>query len=229
MTSALLVWTMMTSPVLGADRVSRARESRLADLDALVAKAGLKRPLDEVYLRVFKEEAELELWAGRAGQSMVLLKTFPICAASGVLGPKREEGDLQVPEGFYEVPEFNATSSYHLAMKVSYPNASDRIRGHRTHPGGLIYLHGECASIGCIAIRNEPIEEVYLLSLEARRRPIHLDIYPFRFTAERLAAPTPHQSFWKELYAGDLEFQRTLRPPKVSVDPVTGAYHVRSR
>jgi murein L,D-transpeptidase YafK len=229
MSRALLLWTMVGAQALAADRVSRVRERRAADVEALLAKVGLRVPVDEVYLRAFKEEGQLELWAGRAGQPLVLVKTYPICAASGEPGPKRQEGDLQVPEGFYEVPEFNAFSSYHLAMKVSYPNASDRLRGDRQRPGGLIYLHGACASIGCIAIENGPIEEVYLVSLDARRRPIHFDIFPFRLTEERLAAPSPHQAFWRELYQGELEFQRTHRPPKVSVDPRTGAYTVRSR
>ena len=230
MTSALLVWTLVSTPSLGADRVGRVREKRTDDLEALVAKVGLRLPLDEVYLRAFKEEGELELWgSSKPCQAMVLIKTSPICAASGELGPKRREGDLQVPEGFYQLSEFNPSSSFHLALKVSYPNASDRIRSDREHPGGLIYLHGDCASIGCIAIKDAPIEEVYLLSLDSRRRPIHIDVFPFRMTEERLAAPSPHQAFWKELYEGELEFRRHLRPPKVSVDPVSGAYVVKTR
>ena len=221
---------MVSAQAMAADRVSRARERRSAELELLLAKVGLSHPVGEVYLRVFKEEAELELWAaGKAGQALVLVKTYTICAASGQLGPKRMEGDLQVPEGFYEVSEFNAVSSFHLSMKVSYPNASDRIRGDRARPGGLIYLHGSCASIGCIAIEDGPIEEVYLLSLEARQRPIHIDLFPFRLTEKRLEAPSPHQAFWMELYQGELEFRRTRRPPQVSVDPRTGAYVVKIR
>jgi murein L,D-transpeptidase YafK len=229
MTTVLVACGLFTAQVLAADRVSRARVERTEELKQLVARAGLRLPLDRVYLRVFKEERELELWGADAGKPMTLVKRYPICAASGEAGPKRREGDLQVPEGFYQVSGFNPVSDFHLAMKVSYPNASDRIRSDREHPGGLIFLHGDCASVGCIAIEDGPIEELYLLSLDSRRRPIHIDIFPFRMTEERLELPSPHQAFWNELYQGELEFQRTHRPPDIAVDGTSGAYRLRAR
>jgi murein L,D-transpeptidase YafK len=217
---------LLSLPVLAADRVSDARARRLPELRALAAAAGVPWPVEEAYVRVFKEERQVELWASRAGRPMVLLLTTPICAASGDLGPKRREGDLQVPEGLYEISQYNPTSSYHLALKVSYPNASDRARGDARHPGGLIYLHGHCVSIGCIAIEDGPVELVYLTALEARRQPVAIDIFPFRLTAERLAEDSPQRAFWAELWPAYQAFEARRRRPLFSVDPRTGAYRV---
>lgn len=223
----LLVLLTILPAVALADRVGDVRARRAQDVRALVEAAGLSFPVEEVYLRAFKQERQLELWAGPRGQPLVLVKTYPFCAASGELGPKRKEGDLQVPEGLYEVPEFNPASNFHLSMKVSYPNASDRLRGDPKRPGGLIYLHGSCASIGCIAIEDGPIEEVYLVALDARRRPIRFDIFPMRLTEEALAAQrgSPHAALWAELAPAFTAFEATKRPARFRVDP-SGAYRV---
>lgn len=217
---------LLLSSLAFADKVKEVRALRGADVKALVEKAGLSYPVDEVYLRGFKKDRQLELWAGQRGRPLVLVKTYPFCAASGELGPKRKEGDLQVPEGLYEVPEFNPFSDYHLSMKVSYPNASDRLRSDARRPGGLIYLHGNCASIGCIAIEDGPIEEVYLISLDAKRRPIRFDLFPTRLTDEALAAleGDPHLAFWRELQPAYLSFETSKRPAPFRVSPKTGAY-----
>ena len=216
-------------PIEGADRLSEIRARRTQDVTALLRAAGLTGPVDEVYLRAFKAERELELWAGPRGTPLTLVKRYPFCAASGELGPKRREGDLQVPEGLYEVPEFNPASSFHLSMKVSYPNASDRVRSDRARPGGLIYLHGRCASIGCIAIEDGPIEEVYLLALDARTRPIRFDVFPMRLTAAALAAraDSPHAALWRELQPAFEAFETSRRPARFTVDGTSGAYRVR--
>lgn len=225
----LPVLFVLSAEALAADKVTEVRDRRKADLQALLAAVGLSYPVDEVYLRAFKEERELELWAGKKGQPLTLVKRYPFCAASGELGPKRREGDLQVPEGLYVVPEFNPTSNFHLSMKVSYPNASDRLRSDRQRPGGLIYLHGSCASIGCIAIEDGPIEEVYLLALDARVRPIRFDIFPRRLTDEAMGAldDSPHASLWKELKPAFDGFETSRRPARFTVDAKTGAYRVR--
>lgn len=229
MRALLWVVLLLGSAGFAKDRVSEVRSRRAADLQAMLKRAGLSYPPDELYLRMFKEDRELELWVGQGGRPMVLLSTYPVCAASGELGPKRMEGDLQVPEGFYEVSQFNATSSYHLALKVSYPNASDRVRSDARHPGGLIYLHGGCASIGCIAIEDEPVEEVYLLALDAKVRAIPFHIFPFRMTAQALEAHagSPHAAFWNELAPGYQQFEASHHPARIKVDAKSGAYSVR--
>jgi murein L,D-transpeptidase YafK len=218
------------------DRVAAARQNQARALSELFAAAGVEYPPAELYLRAFKHERELEVWAGPRGKPLTKVKTYPFCAASGELGPKRREGDLQVPEGFYVIDLFNPQSAFHLSMRVSYPNESDRILGQRPL-GGAIMVHGDCVSIGCIAIENGPIEELYVMALDARARmgrnvPIH--IFPRRLDAEGLAMleKLPHATeslvaFWRNLAPGWRLFEETRRPPRVSVDPQTGAYRVR--
>lgn len=145
----------------------------------------LSFPPRQVYLRSFKYDSELEVWVRqRSEDPFKLFKTYHVCAMSGVLGPKRIEGDYQVPEGFYAISSFNPHSNYHLALGVSYPNASDNLLSDSSHPGGGIYIHGNCVTVGCIPIQDNPIDEVYLLcsyahSLGQDFIPVH--IFPVRF------------------------------------------------
>lgn len=224
-------------PAHAKDRVAAARQTRASAVSELFTAAGVEYPPPELYLRAFKHERQLEVWAGSAGKPLKKVKTYPFCAASGELGPKRQEGDLQVPEGFYTIDLFNPTSAYHLSIRVSYPNESDRILGRRPL-GGAIMVHGNCVSIGCIAIEDEPIEELYLMTLDAKRRmgrnvPIH--IFPRQLDAEGLAAlekaaesDAALLAFWRGLAPGWSLFEQTRRPPRVSVDAKTGAYRVRA-
>lgn len=175
------------------------RIARQADVKALVEQAGLTYPV-AVYLRVFKAEREVELWAsGKVGQPMVLLKRYVICAASGEPGPERVEGDLQVPEGLYQVSQFNPTSNYHLALKVDYPNGSDRRRSDRQHPGGLIYMqHGRCEyrphRLSRRAHRRGVPDQRRRQAQAGAHRPL-----PARLSHAWLeAAPAEHRAFWAE-------------------------------
>jgi murein L,D-transpeptidase YafK len=133
-----------------------------------------------------------------------------------------------VPEGFYELKSFNPQSNFHLSVEVSYPNASDRVLSHPKKPGGLIYIHGNCASIGCIAIEDGPIEEVYLFALDVRVRRIPIHIFPQKLDPAGLAelGGGPHLAFWKQLAPGYTLFEASQRPPAVKVDVKTGAYRV---
>ncbi|MCA2978643.1 MAG: L,D-transpeptidase family protein [Myxococcaceae bacterium] len=222
----MLVAALLPLTSLANARLQGVRAARAADVARLLASAGVNGRVDTVYLRAFKEERLVELWAGGATGPLSLVKAYPICAASGELGPKRREGDLQVPEGLYDIVEFNPASNFHLSMKVSYPNASDRLRSDPKRPGDLIYLHGSCASIGCIAIEDGPIEEVFLIASGSRARP-RIDVFPARLTAAWLAAhaSAPHAGFWAELAPAFAWFERTRRPAPFSVDQ-TGAYRV---
>lgn len=222
-----LVFILISFVACASEREKKVRQRRSADVKALVEKAGLTYPVDEVYLRAFKKEKKLELWASKRGEPMTLVKTYDFCSASGELGPKRREGDLQVPEGLYDVPSFNPASNYHLSMKVSYPNASDKVRSDQKFPGGLIYLHGDCVSIGCIAIQDEPIEEVYLISLDAKVRPIRFDIFPMKLDDVSAFDSSEHVELWKELTPAYTAFEKTKRPAKFSVNSKTGAYIVK--
>jgi murein L,D-transpeptidase YafK len=220
----LLIAALLPMTSLSNARLQGVRAARADDVRRLLASAGVTGRVDTVYLRAFKEEKVVELWAGGATGPLALVKTYPVCAASGELGPKRQEGDLQVPEGLYDVVEFNPASNFHLSMKVSYPNASDRVRSDPKRPGGLIFLHGSCASIGCIAIEDGPIEEVFLIASGSRARP-RIDVFPARLTEAWLTAnaSSPHAAFWVELAPAFAWFERTRRPAPFSIDR-TGAY-----
>ncbi len=226
-----LGFALVASVACAKDRVSDARAAQTENLKAMFADAGMSYPPDELYLRAFKEEKELEVWAGPRNKPLTLIQKYPICAASGELGPKRQEGDLQVPEGFYDIKSFNPTSSFHLSMEVSYPNASDRVLGTKGKLGGLIYMHGACASIGCISITDGPIEQVYLMASDARLRKLPIHIFPKRLTEAGLKSleKGAHLEFWKQLAPGFTYFEQHRRPPAVKIDAKTGAYAVISK
>lgn len=146
-------------------------------------------PPQSVYVRSFKYDRVLELWVKNKNvDSFSLFKTYKVCMQSGGLGPKRSEGDNQVPEGFYYINEFNSKSMYHLALGLNYPNASDKVLSDAKKPGGDIYIHGNCVSVGCIAIQDYPIEEVYFLASIAKANgqdfvPVH--IYPVNYSVKK--------------------------------------------
>jgi murein L,D-transpeptidase YafK len=145
-------------------------------------------PPSAVYVRSFKYDRQLELWVkDDSAQKFVLFKTYKICMQSGTMGPKRMEGDYQVPEGFYHINEFNPNSNYHLSLGINYPNASDRILSDSEKPGSAIYIHGNCVSTGCIPISDEPIEELYVIAGAAKSQgqefiPVH--IFPIKYNVK---------------------------------------------
>jgi murein L,D-transpeptidase YafK len=149
----------------------------------------LSWPPQSLYIRSFKYDRLLELWVRQsAADSFVLFKTYKVCMQSGTIGPKRYEGDNQVPEGFYYVNEFNPNSNYHLSLGINYPNASDKILSDVDHPGGEIYIHGNCVSTGCIAIQDVPMEEVYIVASHAKAAgqdfiPVH--IFPVKYDVKK--------------------------------------------
>jgi len=107
---------------------------------------------------------------------------------SGTMGPKRMEGDYQVPEGFYHINEFNPNSNYHLSLGLNYPNASDRILSDTYRPGGMIYIHGNCVSTGCIPISDIPMEELYIIASNVKAKgqdfiPVH--VFPVRYNVKK--------------------------------------------
>lgn len=183
----------------------------------------------QLFLRAFKKEQKLEVWAKENGkQEFVLIHTYDFCAMSGTLGPKRKEGDLQIPEGVYHINHFNPLSNFYLSLGLSYPNASDKILSHKTKPGGAIYIHGNCVTIGCIPITDEGIKGLYVLAVEARNNgqekiPVH--VFPAKLdagVAEKLAVEysvsDDVKKFWKNLepiYA-DFESTKKLRSVKVN-------------
>lgn len=215
-------------------RVAKARADKLAGLKAAFADKGVPWPAKEILVRAFKKDGALELWAGDGKSPLSLIKSWPVCASSGALGPKRRQGDLQVPEGVYRLDKLNPVSSYHLSLHVDYPNRADRAAGKREgirNLGGDIMVHGECVTIGCIPIENDPIEELYLAILDAGLRPpIH--IFPARVDEGGLATLVSSASdasvreLWGDLAQVQWAFDRDRRVPRVEVD-AAGRYVIK--
>src|SRR5262249_54882005 len=173
-----------------------------------------------ILVRIFKEEAELEVWKQDTTGHFQLLKTYPICRWSGDLGPKLHEGDRQAPEGFYTVtPELmNPNSNFYLAINTGFPNSFDKANNR---DGSLLMIHGDCGSSGCYAMTDEQISEIYSLARDSLvgRRSFQVQAYPFRLTPANLARHrnNPNLAFWKMLKIGNDHFETTHLEPKVDV------------
>ncbi|NIP80404.1 MAG: L,D-transpeptidase family protein [Gemmatimonadetes bacterium] len=221
---------------LGFPRVRQAWVTKRARVASLFEAGGVAGPV-EVYFRVFKREQELEVWArGEGERRFVRLQTYPVCQVSGDLGPKRKEGDRQIPEGFYTIDVLNPRSEYHLSMRVDYPNAVDRARGRTGSLGGDIFIHGGCSTIGCVPVTDEWIEELYLIAIEAResgQRRIPVHIFPTRlddagldWLRDRYGEDHADFAFWENLQDGYALFERTRTLP--SIAPERDHYVIRS-
>src|SRR3954453_1961656 len=172
-----------------------------------------------ILVRMFKTEAELEVWKQTRSGQFALLKTYPICRWSGDLGPKVREGDRQAPEGFYSITpgQMNPQSAYYLSFNIGYPNAFDKALG-RT--GSQLMVHGDCSSRGCYAMTDEQIAEIYSLGRESffgGQRAFQVQAYPFKFTPVNMAKHrnNPHMPFWKMIKEGYDHFEVTRQEPKV--------------
>jgi murein L,D-transpeptidase YafK len=220
-------------------RVTAARDSADGRLRVAFAEKGVAYPAQEIFLRVFKHERELEVWArSHPDAPFTLVRSYPICTLPGQLGPKRRLGDLQVPEGFYYIDEFNPRSDFHLSLRVNYPNTADRLRRSALALGGDIYIHGGCATVGCVPIEDPNIEELYWLAAqatEAGQRLIPVHIFPARLDEAGLRwledtfDPAPDLlAFWRNLADGYGFFERTRRVPWITVAE-NGRYAVPER
>ena len=181
----------------------------------------------EVFVRIFKKEGELELWM-RKGERLALYKTYPVCKWSGHLGPKMREGDYQSPEGFYSVSakQLHPKSKYYRAFNVGFPNALDKQLGYT---GGALMVHGDCQSVGCFAMTDRGIDEIYnfvAAAIGAGQKEVPVHIFPFRLTETQLARETgagllafassgqeQYAPFWRNLKEGYDLFEKTGEPP----------------
>jgi murein L,D-transpeptidase YafK len=220
---------------LGEDGESPPAKSPVKPPAKLPAKATKKLPAEllsllqqkkmptqsPILVRVFKEEAELEVWKQDASGRFQMLKTYPICRWSGDLGPKLWEGDGQTPEGFYSVTPglMNPHSNYYLAINIGYPNSFDK---SNNRDGSLLMIHGDCRSAGCYAMTDEQISEIYSLareSFQGGQPSFQVQAYPFRLTPTNLARHrnNPNLAFWRMLKIGSDHFEATHFEPKVDV------------
>lgn len=183
----------------------------------------------QVFLRAFKKEETVEVWIKEKDkEQFTLLHTYDFCSTSGTLGPKRKEGDYQIPEGVYQINHFNPVSNFHLSLGINYPNESDKILSDKKHPGSAIYIHGNCVTIGCIPITDDKIKELYIIAVEAKnggqdKIPVH--IFPAKLyegiTAKLIMeynADTKTSAFWKNLEPifQDFEKSRQLKAVRVN-------------
>lgn len=211
-----------------APRVKAAYTEKWQSLQNELWKKGFDGSRIELLIRAFKHEKIVEVWIKSPTTKLFsLFKTYNICYYSGDLGPKRKQGDGQVPEGFYTIAVFNPYSSYHLSLGVSYPNASDKIIG-KGNLGGDIMIHGNCVSIGCIPITDYYIKELYVLAVEARNGgqttlpvqifPAKMDDAGMNYLNTTYSNNSTMLAFWKNLKEGYDYFDKNKKLPKVSVN-----------
>jgi murein L,D-transpeptidase YafK len=195
------------------ERVIEARLSKEKNLKSLFESKAMSFPPKAIFLRAFKQEETLELWVkSKENDKFQFFKSYKFTKSSGTLGPKRKQGDYQIPEGFYYIERFNPLSNFYLSLGINYPNESDKLLGDKKRPGKDIFIHGGAASVGCIPIGDDNIKELYLLAVEAKnngQNNIPVNIFPTRLTAEginKLKIKYPHEDelirLWENLKLG---------------------------
>lgn len=217
---------------LGQQRqYARVRAAILRHADALdrsLAAHGLKSTGLNILIVAYKSEAVLDLYAKAPNEpGYRKLASYPICAVSGSLGPKRRKGDGQMPEGFYRIDRFNPASNFHLSLGIDYPNAADRLKTHAADPGGDIFIHGSCVTVGCLPMTDAVIEEIYLYAAYARnsgQKTIPVYIFPFRMTQGNMEKYKTiyhnyHEiiAFWHNLRQGYDKFIENSRALNVNI------------
>ncbi|MCX7087103.1 MAG: L,D-transpeptidase family protein [Methylococcales bacterium] len=195
-------------------------------LNTYFAKAKVSFPPKAITLVALKQEKKLELWA-RDNAEFRLIHTYGIQAASGVAGPKLRMGDKQVPEGIYHIDGLNPNSHYHLSMKLNYPNEFDlfhAVQEGRTEPGSDIFIHGRAVSIGCLAMGDEIIEELFILTTQVGAENVKVVIAPHDPRAYPLTADSAQLPLWTtELYADISREINTLSAPVKSAKSMGSA------
>lgn len=210
-------------------RVRAAMAEKEPSIRSLFQQKKISYPPSRVFLRAFKRERSLELWASRTTNGeFEFVKEYRFCSSSGMLGPKRRQGDSQIPEGFYHIDRFNPLSNFHLSLGVNYPNRSDRILGGGGNLGGDIFIHGNCVTIGCIPITDEWIKELYLIAVEVKSAgqasiPVH--IFPAKMDSRGIARLEREFAsngnllrFWMNIKEGYDYFEKHRRLPSITID-----------
>lgn len=214
-------WTY-DGPDSPSARVRAAQEAKSEVVKQLFAAQGVEFPPGQLLLRAFKQEKELEVWAAsKTDGPLSLIGTWRICGASGKLGPKRRQGDNQVPEGFYTIDMFNSHSKYYLSMRFNYPNESDRILSGKHNPGSGITIHGKCVSFGCLAVSDERMQELWLITKAThdQGRTVHVHIFPSRNLQGLIEAQhsVELKAFWSNLKEGYDLFEKHHVLPVITV------------
>ena len=225
-TTSFLIWTDFKTEQLKNSRVKTAYCEKEDRVRSLLNNKGISTV--HIFIRAFKKEQVVELWAkNNSDVEFKKITQYDFCVTSGELGPKRRQGDWQIPEGFYHIDRFNPWSSFYLSLGINYPNASDRVLGYRQDLGGDIFIHGDCVTIGCIPITDDNIKELYVFAVEAKdngQDKIPVYIFPDRLTEENIQKLNQeHQTnnkligFWANLKEGYDYFESQKILPKVAV------------
>jgi len=219
---AIRILIMCISVATASERLKEVKARVTAPLSDKLAEKGLKLG-DQIFLRAFKQNQELEVWIKPAGKSQyVLFRAYQVAGSSGGLGPKLAEGDGQMPEGFYQITKgaLNPNSRYHLSFNIGYPNAYDR--SHK-RTGSFIMVHGSNVSIGCYAMTDPGIEEIYLITeaaLKNGQKTVSFHSYPFRFDRGWKKSADRNERwgrFWaEELYPAYRYFEEKRVPASIS-------------
>jgi len=204
------------------ERVKTAYTEKGAIVKAALKKNGVDYDNVNVVFVAYKDEQVIDLYAKTKVETKYLkIASFDICAKSGLPGPKSRAGDYQVPEGFYHIDRFNATSNYYLSLGINYPNQADRKRSNASNLGGDIFIHGHCVTIGCLPMTDDKIKEIYVYALQATQSGqanIPVYIFPFKMTdsnvtkySERYKQDSGLVAFWKNLKIGHDLFLNDLK------------------
>lgn len=207
--------------------VKQAYKDKGSIVNKLLSKNSIKTENLRIYLRAFKLEKKIELWAkNKSDKTYKLIKEFDICQTSGSIGPKREQGDMQIPEGFYHIDTFNPNSNYYLSLGINYPNKSDEILGVKGNPGGNIYIHGDCVTIGCLPITDDKIKELYIFCVEAKdsgQETIPVNIFPaklsdkkYNYLIKKHKSNSDKIGLWSDLKLGYDFFNETKTLPSIA-------------
>ena len=218
-------------------RYQRVRAA-ISDKEQLVLKKLKENSIElgelNILIVAYKYESEVEIFAKKKTKSIYKkLATYNVCSKSGQIGPKRKQGDYQVPEGFYFIDRFNPASSFYLSLGINYPNLSDKRKSSATNLGGDIFIHGSCVTIGCLPMTDDKIKEIYLYAINAKnngQNRIPFYIYPFRMTDQKFnehkkkySDKTELIDFWTNIKLGYDKFEKEKKELIVSISK-TGDY-----
>lgn len=220
-------------------RVREAYKAKEDSLTILLKAYGITSWDFEMYLRAFKKEQVLEVWIREHGKlKFRMVATYDFCATSGNLGPKRKQGDNQIPEGFYHIDRFNPASNFHLSLGINYPNRVDQIKGDTTDLGGNIFIYGGCETDGGITLTDEKIKDIYIFAVEAKNAgqvkipvsifPSKLDNENFALLEEEYEGEAALLNFWKSLKTGYDYFQECKELPAITLTE-GGSYIIRDK
>ncbi|MDR1941968.1 MAG: L,D-transpeptidase family protein [Endomicrobium sp.] len=215
-------------------RVRKAFADKSGFIDKTLAAKKISAENLNILIIAYKAEAELEVYAKNSDEDVYKsIAVYAIVSSSGKLGPKRRQGDMQVPEGFYSIDRFNPASSFYLSLGINYPNKSDKKKSSALNLGGDIFIHGSNVTIGCIPVTDDKIKEIYVLSAYAKnagQSEIPVYIFPFKMSDanmekyKALYLKEPKLiSFWENLKTGYDKFTQTARELKFSID-ASGTY-----